>query len=111
MGKQIKDRNGCIISKGRKAMWWDYDAEILRGPYKVYEIQNEEMVYMGNKFSEVECPPSEVLMITKKFWAKKMVCPYCGSRHYELEVGSDFYQENVESYTCHTCDRRFGIEK
>lgn len=113
----IKDRQGKEIHVGCTAMWWDFEEDILRGPYEVYKIPNEEMVCLSNASSEVECPPSEVFVVEGKYVERREIykiisCPYCGSKDIESEDGVKFKGVGwLNSHICHSCGNRFGIEK
>ena len=112
---KIKDRYGKEIRVGCTAMWWDAEEEVLRGPYEVYRLPNEEMACLSDGSSDVECPPSEVIIIEgkniKSIVDKVDACPFCGSKHIEFEEGGDFNGEDcIGCYTCHSCDSRFGVE-
>lgn len=62
--EKVLDRNGKELSVGCKVRWYDPEEEYrdLDRIYEVYDI-TEDIIYILDKFSEVEVLPQEVEII------------------------------------------------
>lgn len=60
----VKDRNGNVIAKGDKVIWYDPQTE-YRDLSRVWVIEeiNEEMAFISDDFGECECLPTEIAKV------------------------------------------------
>ena len=86
----VKDRNGNVIAKGDKVIWYDPQTE-YRDLSRVWVIEeiNEEMAFISDEFGECECLPTEIAKVEDK-------------KHYQILVRGNFgvYGENIIDVLC-----------